>query len=145
MITRTRVIICLVLLFLLALVGFFWPSSGVEGIVDGKFPMLLPAEDPEAVPVVEAKELLEEFEKDSVATLKKYRGRIWIRGLITEISGPTVTLDGPPGINCVYVSISDQNVMRIRAGMGEPIVIEGRLSEHEKGRLHLFRPWKKHL
>jgi hypothetical protein len=108
---------------------------------DRKFPMIHPAEDRDAVPVADAKELLQEFAADSVGALKKYRGRIWLRGTVTEISGPSVTLEGPPGVLCVYVSVNDQMLMRIRTSMGKQIMIEGNL--HKRGgNLTLFRPWK---
>ena len=126
----------ILLLLLLVAIG------GGRAIVDGRFPMIHPAEDPDAVPVVEAKELLREFDNDANGTLKKYGGRIWIRGMVTGISGPTVTLEGPPGVDCLYVSVNEQVIMRSRTTMGQPVMIEGTLSDRETGRLHLFRPWK---
>jgi hypothetical protein len=142
-ITRKRLILFSVGMLLLLPVIVVWVSSGAEAIVHGKFSMIHPADDPDAVPVVNAEDLLRGFEDDRDATLKKHGGRIWIRGMVTEVSGPTVTLEGPGGIHCVYVSGIDQTVMRIRTSVGQPVMIEGHLSERAQGRLHLFRPWKK--
>ena len=141
MITRKKVVIFSAGLLLLLLFAL----AGGPAIVDGRFPMIRSADDPDTVPVVEAKDLLDEFETDANATLKKYGGRIWIRGMVTEISGPTVTLEGPPGVHCVYVSVSDQMAMRVRTSMGQSVIIEGMLSDRGTGRLHLCRPWKRQV
>jgi hypothetical protein len=108
---------------------------------EGRFPMLRPAEDPDAVPVINAQELLKEFEENEAAARTKYEGRVWLRGRVTGYSGPVVTLEGPPGIQCVYVSGNDQMNMAIRKFFGREVLIEGNFSKRGE-ELHLFRPWK---
>jgi hypothetical protein len=140
-ITRKRVVVFSAGMLLLLLFAF----AGGPAIVHGRFPMIHSAEDPDAVPIVDAKELLTQFENDANATLKRYGGRIWLRGMVTEISGPEVTLEGPPGVRCVYVSVNDQTAMQVRTTMGQSVMIEGTLSDRGTGRLHLFRPWKRRV
>jgi hypothetical protein len=80
----------IVLVLLLAL---FWRLTWEE---NPKLPMPFhPPEPGEVVPVITAQELLRAFTQDEVAAREKYHGkRLWVRGTVTEISGPTVTLTG---------------------------------------------------
>ncbi len=127
-ITRKRAIVFSAGMLLLLLLFAF---AGGPAIVDGRFPMIHSAEDPDAVPIADAKELLTEFENDAKATLKRYGGRIWLRGMVTEISGPEVTLEGPPGVRCVYVSVNDQTAMQVKNHSGSLC--------HD--RRNVVRPW----
>src|ERR1051325_1367124 len=104
---------------------------------DPKFPARMhpPVEDPPAVPVLDAREVLAEYARDPVATTKKYKGRVWLKGKVTEFSGPSVELEGPNGIVCTYVSLQDQEKMQI----GQVITIEGDFD----GGKHMFRQWKR--
>ncbi len=139
-ITRKRAVV-----FSAGMLLLLFAFAGGPAIVDGRFPIIHSAEDPDAVPIVDVKELLTEFENDANATLKRYGGRIWLRGMVTEISGPYVTLEGPPGVRCIYVSVNDQTAMQLRTIMGYSVMIEGTLSAPETGRLKLFRPWKRRV
>jgi|SRR5262245_23330963 len=123
---------------LLLLIVLFWGHNGGEA---PKLPMPFhPPEPGEAVPVISAQELLREFAQDEDAARQKYGGkRVWVKGTVTEISGPTVTLEGPPGVVCVYVSIPEQ--ARLTIGLGA--TIEGRVKGHTKSDLTVFRPCKR--
>ena len=105
-------------------------------------PLLLlplhPARPGDIIKVVSASELIAEFRQDKDAASKKYSGRLWVNGTVTEISGPTVLLEGPQGVHFIYVSIKDQ----ARLDMGRKVTIEGFL-KGSKDPINVFRPWKR--
>jgi hypothetical protein len=125
----------IVLVLLLAL---FWRLTWEE---NPKLPMPFhPPEPEEVVPVITAQELLRAFAQDEVAAREKYHGkRLWVRGTVTKISGPEVTLEGPPGVVCVYVS----NPEIARLTIGWEATFEGGLRGYTKSDLSLFRPCKR--
>jgi len=95
-----------------------------------------------SIKIVEASDLLREFQHDKVNARSKYGPdmRVWVNGTVTDISGPTVILEGPPGICCVYMS----NMEISRLSVGRKATIEGflRASNHS---VEVFRPWKKRV
>jgi len=90
---------------------------------------------------VSAQDVIKEFQLDADKARGKYENiNTWVNGTVTEVSvsGPTIMLEGPSGIECVYLSISEQK----RLGVGQKVTIEGWLGG-SKEKIILFRPWKK--
>jgi tRNA_anti-like len=132
----------IVLLSVVFLPKLFWPE-GLQNDADGPIiPMPFHSTGyGENTPVLSAQEILTEYRIDSDAARNKYAGRpVWVKGTVTEMSGPTVTLEGPKGITCVYVSTLQQ----ARLTIGRKATVEGTLKgSPQSGDMELFRPWKK--
>ena len=105
-----------------------------------KFPMHGYPEHPQSeILILNAQRLSQEFAEDAAAARKKYSGqnRVWVKGRVTAISGPSIILEGNPTVDCHYMTILEQ----ARVRMGQEIMIEGWV-KGEKDYVTVFRPCK---